>query len=197
VGIAVLAVVSVNGILIMQNRSLHRNIEEAARGPAPPELAVGKPLGGSLAAATIDGGLRELQWPHAEGDRMLVITFSPGCPACQANQAGWDLLTKEVVARQHWPVLWVSRDPVGLTREYALAVRLPLADVVADPPYRTYVQLALHEVPNTMVVGPRGVIERLWPGRLDAKKWKDMFAYFGASAPIDLGSDGAMSANTY
>lgn len=196
VGIAVVAVIVTSGILVVQNRSLHRDLEEATRAPAPPEVTVGKSLSGPLAAATTDGGFRELQWPDTESDRMLVITFSPGCPACQANQAGWALVAKGIAARQHWRVLWVSRDPVPITREYAQAERLQLADVVADPTHRTYMQLALQGVPNTMVVGVRGVIERVWPGRLDSAKWKEVFAYFGMPAPAVLGSNEAVSAST-
>ena len=38
-------------------------------------------------------------------------------------------------------VLWVSRDPVGITRDYCLKHGIPMSDVLADPPYRTYLQL--------------------------------------------------------
>ena len=76
-------------------------------------------------------------------------------------------------------VLWVSRDPIEITREYCLKHGIALAKALADPPYRTYLQLGLARVPNTVLVGAGGTVEKVWAGRLDQTGWNSMFAYFG------------------
>ena len=76
-------------------------------------------------------------------------------------------------------VLWVSRDPVEITRDYCIKHGIRLSDTLADPPYRTYVQLGLARVPNTLLVRADGTVEKVWAGRLDQAGWSAMFAYFG------------------
>lgn len=76
-------------------------------------------------------------------------------------------------------VLWVSRDPMEVTRDYCMKHGIRLSDVLADPPHRTYVQLGLARVPNTMLVGADGRVEKVWAGRQDQAGWHTMFAYFG------------------
>ena len=76
-------------------------------------------------------------------------------------------------------VLWVSRDPMEITRDYCIKHGIRLSDTLADPPYRTYVQLGLARVPNTMLVRADGTVEKVWAGRLDQAGWNAMFAYFG------------------
>src|SRR5260370_41951950 len=76
-------------------------------------------------------------------------------------------------------VLWVSRDPIEITRDYCVKHGISLSDVLADPPYRTFAQLGLARVPNTLLVGPDGRVEKVWAGRLDQSGWDTMFSYFG------------------
>ncbi len=76
-------------------------------------------------------------------------------------------------------VLWVSRDSIEITRDYCAKHGIPLSDALADPPYRTFAQLGLARVPNTLLVGAEGRVEKVWAGRLDQAGWDTMFAYFG------------------
>ena len=76
-------------------------------------------------------------------------------------------------------MLWVSRDPIEITRDYCTNRGIRLSDTLADPPYRTYTQLGLARVPNTVLVGAEGRVEKVWAGRLDQASWNTMFAYFG------------------
>ncbi len=114
---------------------------------------------------------------------LLIITFSPGCPACQANQDGWMRLAS-ALEQKGVRVLWVSRDPIEITRDYCLKHGIPLSDILADPPYRTFAQLGLARVPNTLLVGANGTVEKVWAGRLDQAGWDTMFAYFGERQDI-------------
>jgi peroxiredoxin len=168
VWIAAVAVLAENVVLFRENRRL--------REVAAPQIAAGARLQ-MLSALTLDGRVEPVNLPSGDS-KLLIITFSPGCPACQANQEGWANLASLLKAKGV-RVLWVSRDPIELTREYCLKHGIPLIDAVADPPYRTYAQLGLARVPNTILVGPDGTVEKVWAGRLDQAGWNSMFAYFG------------------
>jgi peroxiredoxin len=163
-----LAVLAENIILFLQNRRLNEALA--------PQITAGTQLQ-ALAGIAFDGRLKPVALPAA-GSKLLVITFSPGCPACQANQDGWMKL-QSVLEQKGVRVLWVSRDPVEITRDYCVKRGIPLFDTLADPPYRTFVQLGLARVPNTLLVGADGRVEKVWAGRLDQAGWDTIFAYFG------------------
>ncbi len=166
--VAALGVLAENIILFQQNRRL---LEAAA-----PQIAAGTRLQ-MLAGLSLDGHLEPVTLPPA-GSRLLIITFSPGCPACQANQDGWMRLAS-TLEQKGVRVLWVSRDPIEITRDYCAKHGIRLSDALADPPYRTHAQLGLARVPNTLLVGPGGTVEKVWAGRLDQAGWNTVFAYFG------------------
>jgi peroxiredoxin len=166
--LAALGVLAENVSLFRQNQRLHEALA--------PQIAAGTQLQ-MLSGLGLDGRVEPVSLPSA-GSKLLIITFSPGCPACQANQEGWTNLVSMIKAKGV-RVLWVSRDPIEITREYCLKHGIPLADVVADPPYRTYAQLGLARVPNTLLVGANGTVEQVWAGRMDSAGWSSMFAYFG------------------
>jgi peroxiredoxin len=166
--IAALAVLAVNIALYRENRRL--------REAAAPQIASGTQLH-MLSGLPLNGRVDPVSLPSANS-KLLIITFSPGCPACQANQQGWMRLAN-TLKQNGLRMLWVSRDPVEVTREYCLMHGIPLDDVVADPPYRTYLQLGLARVPNTVLVGSGGTVDKVWSGRLDEAGWNAMFAYFG------------------
>ncbi len=166
--VAAVGVLAENVVLFRQNRRL---LQAAA-----PQIAAGTQLQ-MLSGVALDGRLEPVTLPPA-GSRLLIITFSPGCPACQANQDGWMRLAS-TLEQKGVRVLWVSRDPIEITRDYCMKHGIRLSDTLADPPYRTYTQLGLARVPNTLLVGAGGKVEKVWAGRLDQAGWDTMFAYFG------------------
>lgn len=166
--LAGLGVLAENIFLFQQNLRLNEALA--------PQITAGTQLQ-MLAGIAFDGRLEPVALPAA-GSKLLVITFSPGCPACQANQDGWMKLAS-TLEQKGVRVLWVSRDRMEITRDYCLKHGIPLSDVLADPPYRTFVQLGLARVPNTVLVGAEGRVEKVWAGRLDQAGWNTMFAYFG------------------
>ncbi len=161
-------VLSENIFLFLQNRRLNEALA--------PQITAGMQLQ-MLAGIAFDGRLEPVPLPSA-GSKLLIITFSPGCPACQANQDGWMKLAS-TLEQKSVRVLWVSRDPVEITRDYCTKHGIRLADTLADPPYRTFAQLGLARVPNTLLVGANGTVEKVWAGRLDQAGWNSMSAYFG------------------
>ena len=166
--LAGLGVLAENIFLFLQNRRLNEALA--------PQITAGTQLQ-MLAGIGFDGRLEPVTLPSADS-RLLIITFSPGCPACQANQEGWMRLAS-TLEEKGVRVLWVSRDPIEVTKNYCLRHGIPLAVTLADPPYRTFVQLGLARVPNTVLVGGDGMVEKVWAGRLDQAGWNTMFAYFG------------------
>lgn len=166
-----------NLMLLRQNRALRSGVT------APDDLSQGKRLG-NLGGVDLNGMLRPIAVPFSGSDRLLIITFSPGCPFCRANQAGWASLTDELRKRSGWRIVWVSRNPVSVTRQYSLAKQIPTTEVLADPPYGTYVQLGLRAVPKTVVVGLKGVVLRSWQGRLSEYEWEQVNEYLGIGETV-------------
>ena len=124
-----------------------------------------------LAGLNLDGRSEPISLPSA-GSKLVIITFSPGCPACQANQEGWMKLANALEQRGI-RVLWISRDRIDITRDYCLKHGIPVSDTVADPPYRTYVQLGLARVPNTLLIGAGGCRYRKSRLRADTLCWRN------------------------
>jgi peroxiredoxin len=166
--ITALALIATNVVLFRQNRQL--------REAAAPQIAVGEQLQ-MLSGVTLNGHVEPINLPGANS-RLLVITFSPGCSACQANQEGWAKLANSL-EQKGVRVLWLSRDPVDVTRKYCLMHGIAPSDTLADPPYRTYKQLGLARIPNTVLVGSGGTVEKVWAGRLDQPGWDSVSTYFG------------------
>jgi peroxiredoxin len=175
--IAGLGVLAENIFLFRQNRRLNETLA--------PQISAGTQLQ-MLAGLALDGRLEPVALPAA-GSKLLIITFSPGCPACQANQGGWMKLAS-MLERRGVRVLWVSRDPIEITSDYCMKHGIPLSDTLADPPYRTFNQLGLARVPNTVLVAAEGKVEKVWAGRLDEAGWNTMFVYFdereGMASPL-------------
>lgn len=166
--LAGLGVLAENIFLFLQNRHLSEALA--------PQITAGTQLQ-MLSGVALDGRQESVTLPSADS-KLLIITFSPSCPACQANQDGWMRLASTLEQRGV-RVLWVSRDPIEITRDYCLKHDIHLFDTLADPPYRTFTQLGLARVPNTLLVGAEGRVEKVWAGRLDQAGWNTMFAYFG------------------
>ncbi len=166
--LAGLGVLAENIFLFQQNRRLNDALA--------PQISAGTQLQ-MLSGVALDGRQKRVALP-APGAKLLILTFSPGCPACQANQDGWMRLAS-AIEQKGVRVLWVSRDPLEITRDYCVKHGIRLSDTLAEPPYRTFAQLGLARVPNTLLVGADGRVEKVWAGRLDQAGWNTMFAYFG------------------
>lgn len=170
-----LAVLVQNLLLIKDNRALR---QAATRPDSDMAIPVGR-LIHDLSGSTMDGKLRTISIPEKPGEKLLIVTFSPGCSFCRASLASWLRLSRELAQKPEWHVLWISRDPLQVTRQYCTEQELPADETIADPTYRTYVQLALKAVPNTIVIGAGGHVEKVWTGALDTQmKWNEIAAYF-------------------
>lgn len=136
----------------------------------------------SIGGATLDGRFREVSLASDQNMGTLVITFSPGCVHCLRNLSGWASLAGELKSRG-WQIVWVSRDPSGVTLPYCQSHRISLSDVLADTNHRTFDLLGLTAVPNTIVIDQSGTVRQVWRGEINGESWRGVFAYFSIPAP--------------
>lgn len=181
--LAALLLLVENISLVLQNRGL--------LAAAAPQITAGTQLK-MLSGATLDGNLAPVGFPSG-ASKLLIITFSPGCPACQANQPSWVKLAAELKAKGIRTV-WVSRDSIDVTKDYCLKHGMAFTDVLAEPSHGTWVQLGLARVPNTLLIGNGGKVEKVWAGRLDQPAWDIVFAYFGEHQQTASSAPGAVAA---
>ena len=130
----------------------------------PRPIEVGMRLG-EFSGVSLTGAVSLVPPPKEPGEKLLLITMSPGCPICRANLADWTGLTLDLKRRSGWRVVWVSRDPLNYARQYCERNNIALPEILAEPSYSTYLRLRLEGVPYTVIVGPGGV-EKVWRGRL-------------------------------
>lgn len=186
---AAVGVLIMNVVLLRQNRML-RVVTAAGKNMTADGIQPGAHLGRLLAAATLDSGFQPIKFPTPDSRKVLIITFSPVCPHCRANQENWSIITSELRRRGDWHILWVSRDPVTLTKDYCEEHKMPFSETLADPTYRTYLTLDLREVPNTIAVDSKGVVEKVWRGELRSPQWSQVFDYFHvAYTPLAVKAD--------
>jgi peroxiredoxin len=186
---AAAGVLIMNVVLLRQNRTL-RVVAASSKNMTADGIQPGAHLGRLLAAATLDNGHRPIAFPTPDSRKVLIITFSPGCPHCEANQKNWSVITSELRRRGEWHILWVSRDPVAFTKDYCEDHNMPFSETLADPTYRTYLALNLRQVPNTIAVDSKGVVEKVWGGELHSPQWAQVFDYFQvAYTPVSAKAD--------
>lgn len=167
------------GVLI-QNLYLNRELQKL-REPST-EIPQGTHLG-RIEGYSIEGKLKVLT--KNDLDHALLITFSPTCGSCLKNADEWSVLVDQLHQKGGWHVFWISRDSFDMTRTYCLEHHIPQEDVLADPPYRTYLQMRMQGVPSTLIV-ESGAVKKQWIGPLQPTQWGDIFASFGLQAPNNL-----------
>jgi|GEM_PF-1453990 peroxiredoxin len=178
---------------LIQNVILQRQNHRLKATPTLPpieSLAVspGKVLH-EIGGVGLDGRYRSISLPNSSNDKLLLLTFAPGCPGCRDNQPALEVLTEQ--ARKHgWRTVWVSRESVESTEKYCQTNTIPNSETVATPPYSTYIQLGMTAVPQVITVGPGGIVEHVWIGRLDKDTAAHISNYLSQG---DLGTSGAVS----
>jgi hypothetical protein len=97
----------------------------------------------------------------------LVIGMSSGCPFCQRSFAAWRRLSAKARLRGIH-VIWVSRDSTEDASSETGVFHLDESGI-ADPSYRTYLQLKLSTVPQTLVVQSDGRVKDVRAGPVEAQ----------------------------
>ena len=84
-----------------------------------------------------------------------------------------------------WQVVWISQDPLPDARAFVAQHQIADGRVLTDLPWRLYWRLGLHAVPTTAIVGPDGVVERIWLGRVDEDDLQEIVAFFTSMEEAD------------
>lgn len=169
-----------NWALLGQNHRLKTTLDQAG-SYVDPRLA-------NLSGLDSSGKIEHISLPTDDAHHLLIITFAPGCPACRANLDMWRDLATSLRDRPDWRIVWLSRDSVEPTFEYAEENVIDLGNVFADPPYRTYRQLGMGSVPSTIVVGQDGEVQQDWSGQFDREAWVKVTNYFRRAKSISSAS---------
>lgn len=170
VTLLVLGILCHNVVLIWQTRKLRGRLELTVNKEFKPGEVLPDFAGIDFNKQYVHIGFKE------SGKKFLLITFSTGCPACHANLANWLALSAKL-DRNRWQVVWLSRDPFDMTREYCFEQNVS-DQVLSEFPLRTYNLLGLRMVPQTVVTDSHGKVEKVWAGQLDDKGWSDVSSYF-------------------
>jgi peroxiredoxin len=176
VTLLVLGLIGQNIALIWQTRELKKRLELATNKEFKPGEVLPDFAGIDLNKQYVKIGFNESH------KKFLLITFSTGCPACHANLPNWLALSRKL-DRNQWQVVWLSRDPIDMTKEYCSEQNIS-DQVLSEFPLRTYNLLGLRGVPQTAVTDSHGKIEKVWVGQLDDKGWSDVASYFASQQQI-------------
>jgi hypothetical protein len=175
-GAFVVCVAIANVCLLLENRMLETRL--ASIESRDTQITLGRRLS-PITGVNLDGWLERVP----TGTPLLIFSFSPGCPASQANHQGWARLDERLHGGER-KVVWISRDPLPATRDYLANHRL-LGVVLTDVPYPVYAQLALRLVPQTTAIGRDGVVEQVWSGKIGDTRWREIDEF------IRIGTDDA------
>ena len=170
--ITVLTMMVTNVALVRQNRALKASRPGLQRGL---ELQRGRTVPGFEG---MDAAGNRIQVHYNEDQRKtLLLVFSPGCRFCRENMPGWRALTQALDQTRCRPVA-VSLLAPG-TREYLDEygfVDLPaIAEI--DPKARVEYNLTLS--PQTIVIDPSGVVEKVWNGLLTEDSIREIESVLG------------------
>ncbi len=166
IGLVFLAMAVALIFLAKQNHDLKAALPQlqeelgAARNAAA-SLKAGEVLE-PLELPTLAGEVRRLAYDDPSTDTILLI-FSPECPACRDNFDNW----KKVEAA-HDPrrggLFYVSTAEPEKTVDFAKNHSLPDPVLLSDP--SALAKYKVDEIPMTILVGPGGVVKKVWVGTL-------------------------------
>jgi peroxiredoxin len=159
-----------NLMLLRQNQQLRDRFDQGANR----EINPGEKFSG-ISGVDLQKEYLEVDFSSSKKGTLL-ISFSAGCGACHANVKNWINLSTHLNL-QDWRIIWVSRDPLGMTKEFCSKEGVR-GQVLSEVSINNYNLLALGTVPKTMVVDREGKVEKIWAGRLNEKAWSEIYEYF-------------------
>jgi hypothetical protein len=107
----------------------------------------------------------------------LILEVSSTCGICVKNMDAWQRLAQRARTR-NIRVIWVSRDPVKQASE--LVQQYHIKDsMIAEPSHWTWVELKLGAVPQTLVVSPDGIVQKVLLGAIDSQSEQDLARALG------------------
>lgn len=165
-------VVAVMNVLLIKENS-------ALRAVSRPPTAVADRIT-ELSGIGLDG--RVFSVPFEPGRRYLVFTFSGGCGYCKSSARGWQTIQSQLDLST-WTVVWVSQDSRGQLKDFADEADLQ-GLVLTDVPYRTYRQLGLAAVPQSIVLSDDGRVLGSVGGELTGPRVAQVLDLVGRAGPL-------------
>ena len=126
-----------------------------------------------------DGAAMTVQFEHS-GSPTVLLVLRPGCHWCELNMPNWKTLIRE--KGQNFRFVAVSLSTQDF-KEYvdANGLAIPAVFPVAN---KNPILGKLTGTPQTIVVGPDGVVRRVWFGAFAPEVKRDVEGFFGLSLPV-------------
>jgi hypothetical protein len=159
------------------------------RNSRTPRMA-GVKIGGDLSVIPVVGSQSELHELHlADGKRSILYIMSPTCSWCARNVDNIRYLAEKTQKEYQLIGLSITGDKLA---EYRASTPLPFPVLVADAS-KAPSALDLSATPQTVVVGPKGAVEKAWVGAFDGKTKAEIESFFKVQLPglIDVKTKGA------
>jgi peroxiredoxin len=161
--------------LIQQNKMLGTQATTSAQSM---HLKPGTELP-ALAGYDVEG--KPLTIGYGEDPRKtLLLVFSPQCRACKENMPNWQAILKQI-DRDAYRVVAASVRTEE-TRKYLQQYGISDLPAIADVDLKVKAAYNMSVAPQTILISPNGVAERVWIGRFNDDDKHDL----GAILNIEL-----------
>lgn len=169
--------VLVDGLLLVRNRDLQSQVGLLAKerylqvGDAVPPLAGIGPHGESVRVSY-----------EGDGQKTLLLVFSPLCGWCERNLGNWEAIAAATDAASFRTVaVSVNRDEVeSYVSARSLFAGMP---VIADLEIQGRLDYKLLDTPQTLVIDDHGRVEKVWVGALSGSRRTEAERFFGTTLP--------------
>lgn len=154
-----LCLLALNVVLLKQNRDLKN---EKTNRLATPELAVGTQLS-VLRGRNLNGNQEEISFGNDKRKSVLLI-LSPECSFCEKNLPIWKQIINGI-DQSLFRVTVVSLSSHNLEKSLS-QLQLDAGSVLTDVDPQDRQTYYFSSVPQTILVGTDGKVERVWTGLL-------------------------------
>lgn len=169
--VGVLAILALNVALILQNRTLKRDIV------APPALLpqVGTTFQ-ELEGVGLDGSKLQVSFARQRNETLLFV-FSTRCGVCTLNWPHWQSIARALQGRPVRLVYANIQSPFnpGYAGQYGIRNATVFAQL--DPRYEA--ALNLQATPITLLVSTDGRVDGVWAGLLEDGQLSDLLRTLG------------------
>lgn len=104
--------------------------------------------------------------------KTLLLIFSPSCAFCKENLPAWESIIRQRDTKT-FRVYAISLKPEGVQEYLSTFDRLGVP-LIIEPSPKDRVAYGLNLTPQTILVGPGGVAEKVWTGPLAASDKQEL-----------------------
>ena len=111
--------------------------------------------------------------------RQMIFIFTTTCPFCKEVVATWNHLA--ATARSSFSVFAISLDPKDQTLVYIKENKISYPVLVTIDPKVFKKMNKTHTVPQTIITGRTGKVQKVWTGKLNEGHLKEVAAVISSS----------------